>query len=198
VREANSSILTNKYSEGYPGKRYYGGQEFTDAVEDLARDRAKKLFKAAYANVQPLGGANANIAMYQALLEPGVVFFVKKKVPRVLAVLGMYFMVFGSLFASIYFFVPPILDDAGNFITVGSQYLDTYALPGSAGAGGHLATGNAQLNGVLDNLVSIRTAFTDPSAGALKIVSIFFGGIFSLVLVIVLTVGVGKIPVPDA
>lgn len=120
-------------------------------------------------------------------IEPGVVFFVKKKVPRVLAVLGMYFMVFGSLFASIYFFVPPILDDAGNFITVGSQYLDTYALPGSAGAGGHLATGNAQLNGVLDNLVSIRTAFTDPSAGALKIVSIFFGGIFSLVLVIVLS-----------
>ena len=71
VREANSSILTNKYSEGYPGKRYYGGQEYTDAVENLARDRAKKLFGAKYVNVQPLGGANANIAMYQALLEPG-------------------------------------------------------------------------------------------------------------------------------
>jgi glycine hydroxymethyltransferase len=71
VRESNSSILTNKYSEGYPGRRYYGGQEYTDAVENLARDRAKKLFKAKYVNVQPLGGANANIAMYQALLEPG-------------------------------------------------------------------------------------------------------------------------------
>lgn len=71
VREANSSILTNKYSEGYPGKRYYGGQEFTDAVETLAIERAKKLFKAKYANVQTLGGANANIAMYFALLEPG-------------------------------------------------------------------------------------------------------------------------------
>lgn len=71
VREANSSILTNKYSEGYPGKRYYGGQEFTDAVENLAIERAKKLFKAKYANVQTLGGANANIAMYFALLEPG-------------------------------------------------------------------------------------------------------------------------------
>ena len=71
VREANYSILTNKYSEGYPGKRYYGGQEFTDAVENLARDRAKKLFKAKYVNVQTLGGANANIAMYTALLEPG-------------------------------------------------------------------------------------------------------------------------------
>jgi len=71
VREAMSSSLTNKYSEGYPGKRYYGGQEFTDQIETIAIERAKKLFGAAYANVQPLGGANANIAMYMALLEPG-------------------------------------------------------------------------------------------------------------------------------
>lgn len=71
VREANASVFTNKYSEGYPGKRYYGGQTYTDIVEDIARDRAKKLFGAKFANVQPLGGANANIAMYMALLEPG-------------------------------------------------------------------------------------------------------------------------------
>ncbi len=71
VREANASILTNKYSEGYPGRRYYGGQTFTDAVENIAIDRAKKLFNAGFANVQTLGGANANIAMYFALLEPG-------------------------------------------------------------------------------------------------------------------------------
>jgi glycine hydroxymethyltransferase len=71
VKEAMASSLTNKYAEGYPGKRYYGGQEFTDAVENLAIDRAKKLFNAGFANVQPLGGANANIAMYMALLEPG-------------------------------------------------------------------------------------------------------------------------------
>src|SRR6266404_3609949 len=71
VREAQSSIFTNKYSEGYPGKRYYGGQEFTDEVETLAIERAKELLGAAYANVQPLGGANANIAMYMALLAPG-------------------------------------------------------------------------------------------------------------------------------
>ncbi len=71
VREANGSILTNKYSEGYPGKRYYGGQQFTDVVESLAIERAKELFGAKFANVQPLGGANANIAMYFALLEPG-------------------------------------------------------------------------------------------------------------------------------
>lgn len=71
VREACGSVFTNKYSEGYPGRRYYGGQEFTDQIERLAIDRAKELFKAAYANVQPLGGAAANVAMYFALMEPG-------------------------------------------------------------------------------------------------------------------------------
>lgn len=71
VKEAMASSLANKYAEGYPGRRYYGGQEFTDQVETLAIERAKELFSAAYANVQPLGGANANIAMYMALLEPG-------------------------------------------------------------------------------------------------------------------------------
>jgi glycine hydroxymethyltransferase len=71
VKEAMSSSLTNKYAEGYPGRRYYGGQEFTDRVETLAIDRAKQLFGAGFANVQPLGGANANIAMYFALLQPG-------------------------------------------------------------------------------------------------------------------------------
>jgi glycine hydroxymethyltransferase len=71
VREAMGSIFTNKYSEGYPGKRYYGGQEFTDQVEIIAIERAKQLFKAQYANVQPLGGAAANLAMYFALMEPG-------------------------------------------------------------------------------------------------------------------------------
>lgn len=71
VREANGSVLTNKYAEGYPGRRYYGGQEFTDVVETLAIERAKTLFKAGFANVQPLGGAAANVAMYFALMEPG-------------------------------------------------------------------------------------------------------------------------------
>lgn len=71
VLEANGSVFTNKYSEGYPGKRYYGGQEFTDMMETITIERAKKLFKAKYANVQPLGGAAANVAMYFALMEPG-------------------------------------------------------------------------------------------------------------------------------
>lgn len=71
VLEANGSVLTNKYSEGYPGKRYYGGQEYTDQVETLAIERACKLFNCKYANVQPHSGAPANIATYFALMEPG-------------------------------------------------------------------------------------------------------------------------------
>jgi glycine hydroxymethyltransferase len=71
VLEANGSILTNKYSEGYPGKRYYGGQKYTDIVELIAIDRAKQLFNCQFANVQPLSGAPANVAMYFALMEPG-------------------------------------------------------------------------------------------------------------------------------
>ena len=71
VLEAMGSVFTNKYSEGYPGKRYYGGQEFTDQVENLAIERAKKLFRADHANVQPHSGAPANEAVYSAWLEPG-------------------------------------------------------------------------------------------------------------------------------
>jgi len=71
VLEANGSIFTNKYSEGYPGRRYYGGQEWTDQVETLAIERAKKLFKCKFANVQPHSGAPANLAVYAALLQPG-------------------------------------------------------------------------------------------------------------------------------
>lgn len=63
--------MTNKYAEGYPGKRYYGGCEFVDIAENLARDRVKKLFGAEHANVQPHSGANANTAVYQAFLQPG-------------------------------------------------------------------------------------------------------------------------------
>src|SRR3989339_486365 len=71
VLKANGSVFTNKYSEGYPGRRYYGGQDFTDAVERLAIERACKLFKCKYANVQPHSGAPANLAVYAALLSPG-------------------------------------------------------------------------------------------------------------------------------
>src|SRR3989344_4408524 len=71
VREAMGSCLTNKYSEGYPGKRYYGGNEVIDQVEDLARARAKKLFGVPHANAQPYSGSPANLAVYLATCKPG-------------------------------------------------------------------------------------------------------------------------------
>src|SRR5262245_63419515 len=71
VLQAQGSVLTNKYAEGYPGKRYYGGCEHVDVAEQLAIDRAKKLFNAGYANVQPHSGAQANAAVYYATLHPG-------------------------------------------------------------------------------------------------------------------------------
>src|ERR1700684_2785994 len=71
VLEAQGSVLTNKYAEGYPGKRYYGGCEYVDVVETLAFERAKQLVGAAYANVQPHSGSQANAAVYLALLNPG-------------------------------------------------------------------------------------------------------------------------------
>ncbi|HPY51219.1 MAG TPA: serine hydroxymethyltransferase, partial [Sedimentisphaerales bacterium] len=71
VMMASASCLTNKYAEGYPGKRYYEGQQVTDLIEKLAQDRAKALFKADHANVQPYSGSVANLAAYAALIEPG-------------------------------------------------------------------------------------------------------------------------------
>jgi len=75
VLEATASVFTNKYAEGYPGRRYYGGCEYVDVVETLARERAKKLFQADYANVQPHSGSQANMAAYAAVLQPGDTIF---------------------------------------------------------------------------------------------------------------------------
>ena len=71
VMEAQGSVLTNKYAEGYPGRRYYGGCEHVDIVEDIARDRAKEIFGAEHVNVQPHSGAQANMAVYYTILEHG-------------------------------------------------------------------------------------------------------------------------------
>src|SRR3989344_4023227 len=71
VLEAMGTVLSNKYAEGYPGKRYYTGNEFVDQVENLAINRAKKLFNAQHANVQPNAGSGANLAIYLALVKPG-------------------------------------------------------------------------------------------------------------------------------
>jgi len=82
VLEAMGSIFTNKYAEGYPGKRYYGGCEFADKVEQLAIDRAKQLFGADHANVQPHSGTSANVAVYMATLQPGDTVLIRSGVYR--------------------------------------------------------------------------------------------------------------------
>ena len=71
VMKANGSCLTNKYAEGYPNKRYYGGCEYVDKIEEIAQERAKKLFNVKYANVQPYSGSVANAAVYMAMVDPG-------------------------------------------------------------------------------------------------------------------------------
>src|SRR6478672_1942705 len=74
VMEAAGTVLTNKYTEGYPGARYYGGCEFYDQIETLAIDRAKQMFGCRFANVQPHSGANANLAAFMSLMQPGDTF----------------------------------------------------------------------------------------------------------------------------
>jgi glycine hydroxymethyltransferase len=74
VLEAVGTVLTNKYAEGYPGRRYYGGCEYVDVIESLARDRACKLFGAEHANVQPHAGSQANMSVYMSILQPGDTF----------------------------------------------------------------------------------------------------------------------------
>jgi len=74
IMDLQGSVLTNKYAEGYPGRRYYGGCEHVDKAESLAIERAKQLFQADYANVQPHSGSQANMAVYMSLLDPGTQF----------------------------------------------------------------------------------------------------------------------------
>lgn len=123
-------------------------------------------------------------------IEPGVGFFRRYRIPRVLAVALMYLGVFGSLFAIVYFFLPPILNDAQQFLSSAPQYLDTLNIPAPlAGFAdtARIAAGQGQAQSVIDTLFAFQSAFTDSSGGAVRVLSAFFGGIFSLLLVIVLS-----------
>ncbi len=122
-------------------------------------------------------------------IEPGVAFFVRRRIPRVLAVLVMYLTVFGSLFATIYFFFPPMLDDAQNFLSTVPQYLETLNIAGLPDFSHTttLAAGNSEGSSLFNTILTFRSAFTDTSQGAIRLVSTFFGGIFSLGLVIILS-----------
>jgi predicted PurR-regulated permease PerM len=122
-------------------------------------------------------------------IEPGVIFFVRRRIPRILAVLIMYLLVFGAFFTLVYFFIPPILDDAAQFLSTIPQYLTTLNLPGSfsgiADSAQHLSSSDQ--SSILSNLSVFQEALTTGSSGALRLISTFFGGIFSLFLVIVLS-----------
>jgi len=120
-------------------------------------------------------------------IEPGVVFLVKRRIPRVLAVLGMYVIVFGSLFASIYAFLPPFLDDMQGLIATVPQYINTLNLPASITSlgGGGASVGSE--GSLISNFFEFRSAFSDTGEGAFRLLSAVFGGIFSLGLVVVLS-----------
>ena len=123
-------------------------------------------------------------------IEPGVVFFVRYRIPRVLAVLGMYLVVFGSLFGVVYFFLPPILGDIGGILSLAPQYLDTLHLPGPFNDPSQLFSAIENSSGgdpILNSILTFQSAFTGSSEAAFKLVAAAFGGIISLVLVIVVS-----------
>jgi predicted PurR-regulated permease PerM len=123
-------------------------------------------------------------------VEPGITFFRRFRVPRVLAVTIMYLLVFGSFFGIIYFFLPPILNDAQNLISTVPQYLNTLNIPSALGgiSLGSAAATTHQAQSLFSTLLEFRSAFSaDTSEGAFRLISTFFGGIFSLIIVVVLS-----------
>ncbi len=123
-------------------------------------------------------------------IEPGVSFFRRKHIPRVVAVTGMYVAVFGSLFAIVYFFLPPVLDDAQGFLSTAPEYLDTLNIPAPFSAlttTARTAAAPDQAQSIFDTLFAFQSAFADTTGGAVRVLSTFFGGIFALILVVVLS-----------
>ena len=121
-------------------------------------------------------------------VEPGVAFFIRYHIPRIFSALLVYVLVFGSVFALLYFFFPPIIADAANFLSTMPRYLDTVNLPTSisnfANATGITIT---QTQSFIDSLLSLQSVFTTTSGGVVQLLVTFFGGVFSLMLVIVLS-----------
>ncbi|MDP3402454.1 MAG: AI-2E family transporter, partial [bacterium] len=117
-------------------------------------------------------------------IDPGVLFFARYKIHRVVAVTIMYVGVFGSLFALTYFLAPPILSEAQNFLSMAPQYLETLNIPSPlTGTSAGSATGQS----LFDTLLTFQSAFAENSGGTVRVISSFFGGVFSLFLVIVLS-----------
>jgi predicted PurR-regulated permease PerM len=123
-------------------------------------------------------------------IEPGIAFFIRYRIPRFIATLLVYMLVFGSVFSIIYFFFPPIVSDATNFLSSAPEYLETLNLSGSfsnVAPAINSATGIGQAESFIESLFSLQSVFTTTSGGVLQLVATFFGGVFSLLLVIVLS-----------
>ncbi len=123
-------------------------------------------------------------------IEPGIAFFIRYRIPRFAAALLVYALVFGSVFSVIYFFFPPIVADAANFLSVMPQYLEMFNLTGSFSSitsASNPGVSIGQPGSFIETLLSFQSAFTAASGGVLQLLSTFFGGVFSLALVIVLS-----------
>ncbi len=120
-------------------------------------------------------------------IEPGVAFVTRRRVPRIVAVLMVYVMVFGVIFCLVYFFFPPIVSDASEFLSSVPQYLNTLNLPSPVSGLTSSISSGSESQSILSTLGVFQTAFTSGSAGAVQLIATFFGGIFSLLLVIVLS-----------
>ncbi|MSU74205.1 AI-2E family transporter [Candidatus Kaiserbacteria bacterium] len=124
-------------------------------------------------------------------IEPGIVFFIRWKIPRFVSALLVYILVFGSIFSLLYFFFPPIIADATNFLSAMPQYVDTLSVPAPfthiADAAGLSSGGQEGVQSFIQTLLSFQTVFTEGSGGVLQLFITFFGGLFSLLLVIVLS-----------
>lgn len=124
-------------------------------------------------------------------IEPGVAFFIRRRIPRFISAILVYILVFGSIFVLIYFFFPPIISDAANFIATAPQYLDTLnvssSIPGLSNASQFFSTQGGEAQSMLKTLLSLQSAFSATSGGVVQLIATFFGGIFSFLLVIVLS-----------
>lgn len=122
-------------------------------------------------------------------IEPGVLFFVRHRIPRVIAVLGMYLAVFGSLFAILFYFLPPILSDIQGILSLIPEYLGTLNLPGELNDISQLvpAAQGTGAESILNSILTFRDAFTGSGEGAFKLMAAFFGGFISFILVVVLS-----------
>lgn len=120
-------------------------------------------------------------------IEPGVLFFIRHRIPRFVAVLVMYVGVFGGIFAILYFFLPPIIADASQFLASIPEYLGTLNLPSSISGIADNAAAASQSDSILNTLAVFQDAFSSGSGGIIRLLATFFGGIFSLLLVIVLS-----------